>query len=246
MIVLHVQEMKIAILILTILSSSTVFAVEWREAVDQMIEKHEASKADPKPTVYPELAERIRALFPDNQPIKINIASVDNGECKDMYTIYIAGANIEIVGHGGNLNLSTGAEHIYQWKTGASEGLELSRDDFQLASYLYYITDPSLIMASFYDKYIRYKHLFEEKPNIEDGWKEVILQDSYYGFEALYISEKPLWFHGYRVFRDEKTWEYIVSKPEPLEEIPEEILRRKDQISFEPSNLTLERHMRYL
>jgi len=78
--------MKVIILISIILSSSTVFSMEWREAVNQLIEMQEAAKADP--LTYPELAERTRALFPENDPVRITISSAENGVHKKEYRTY--------------------------------------------------------------------------------------------------------------------------------------------------------------
>jgi hypothetical protein len=127
------------------------------------------------------------------------------------------------------------------------EGIRTKRDNEELISYLYYLTDPSWIMAGFYSDYMAHPAAFTCVDH-GGGQSDFYLKQPAYGFVAFFASEKPLWFLGLRC-KDEKTGvvsEFQISEPEEAKEIPALIKDEVKTIHFEDSTLSLDRLMTFL
>jgi hypothetical protein len=70
------------------------------------------------------------------------------------------------------------------------------------------------------------------------------LKKDWGGLEAVYLTEKPLWFYGLRVKTPEGgAVERLVSAPEQIAKIPDDVKARLRNIHFEDSPLSLTRNM---
>ena len=219
----------------------------WDETIDNFIQALEAAKDNSRAIFYPELSDRVRNLFPEEDCTKIDISHVENGKKTKNMTVYISGSSIEIVSHAAEgWNLSTDGNEIYEWKYGAAEGLKIRRNNEHLVSYLYYLTDPSWMMADMYREYLDNPDATIVRKNLQMERTEIEFKEPIYGFEAVYVSGDPLWFLGFRVVHDGKTQEFLVSEPILMQKIPESIRKRRSEIRFKESDKTLERHMVFL
>lgn len=236
--------MRLACVSLAILVSfPTARAKELSAAAQEYIEMFEASAGNPASVRYPQLADRIRGLFPAQGAIKIASWSREAGTRKEGAIIYIEDTRVEIVAPEGEWNLSTDDQYVYEWKTGSTSGLRLKRVNEDLVALLYYDTDPSWLMADLYFDYLSNPQSFRVAQNSADpGILELVLKEPREGFEAVYISLKPLWFHGFRAHGNEARF----SKPEALSEIPPAIRERRLQVTFQDSNWALTRHLDFL
>ena len=236
-------KQRIARLVLMVMAiHSAGHAAELNAVVHGYIAMFEASWDKPKPVCYPQLAERIREIFPSQGAIKIDSWSNEQGVRKNGSAIYVEGTRVEIVAPIGEWNLSTDEQYVYEWETGSKSGLRIKRVNEDLVALLYYDTDPSWIMASLYSDYLVTPKSFHAVTNPNSNVVELVLNKPVEGFEAVYVSQNPLWFHGFRAQGSEARF----SKPETRNEIPKEIRARRLKIDFRDSDETLQRHMIFL
>jgi hypothetical protein len=97
--------------------------------------------------------------------------------------------------------------------------------------------------AALYDAYLSAPGTFEVLPGKGGIWQEFRLKKSADGFEAVYLTEKPLWFYGLRMKTPAGSVERLVSAPERIEKIPDDVKSRLKEIHFTDSPLSLTRHM---
>lgn len=217
-----------------------------KEVVNQCIINFAQSKNDKKPVFYPELADRMEGLFLRYPATHILIGG--SGGAKGKTDIYIKGEEIYVIGANDGWNLAATGESVYEWETGKTNGIKIRRSNQDLVNYLFYLTDPSWIMASLYYTYLTSPNEFTVVPHKKKKWIELRLKSPKEGFEAIYVSEKPLWFYGLR-FKDpetKRTAEITISEPQEMKELPAELARQLKGVTFEDSNLTLQRHMTFL
>jgi hypothetical protein len=103
-------------------------------------------------------------------------------------------------------------------------------------------------MANIYYDYLTTPDQFTVAENKEKNWTRIEFKTAQDGFEAIYVSEKPLWFHG-MCFQNPKTknrQEVLISKPEETKGPPTSFLEEFKKVKFENSDLTLRRHMMFL
>jgi len=217
-----------------------------RDAVQASIVDFESSAKNPKPAIYPQLADRIHGIFPERGANRIDVWTLKNGVRSEPSTIYVDGERIEIVADIG-WNVSTDDQYVYEWKTGSNSGSRIKRNNGDLVDYLYYATDPSWIMASVYGEYLRSPtsaHVIRSLDPISD---EIVFDKPMGGvFEAVYASRDPLWFYGFRGRIAGKLAEFRVSKPQEVREIPAKILARRLKINFRDAYFTLRSQMDFL
>jgi hypothetical protein len=218
-----------------------------KEVVNQRIANYAQSKNDRKPVFYPELAERMEGLFL-RYPVTHIVISGSGGAKKGKTDIYINGEDIYVIQGVDGWNLAANRQGIFEWETGKTNGIKLKRSDEDLVSYLFYLTDPSWIMASLYYTYLTSSNEFTVVPNKKKKWTELRLKTPKEGFEAIYVSEKPLWFYGFRLknIESKRTAEITISEPKEMKELPEDLARQIKGVKFEDSNLSLQRHMTFL
>jgi hypothetical protein len=221
---------------------SAIHAKELTAVVHDYIAMFEASAKKPQPVCYPELAERMRGIFPSHGARRFENWALANGRRKVGGAIYVEGTQVEIIAPAGEWNLSTDDNYIYEWVTGSKRGLRIKRVNEDLVALLYYYTDPSWIMASLYYEYLQAPKTFHVVPNPESKVDEIVFNKPMEGFEALYVSHNPLWFHGFRAHGDEVRF----SRPQEEKEIPKAIRERREKIEFTDSNESLQRHMVFL
>ncbi len=217
-----------------------------KEVVNQCITNFAQSKNDRKPVFYPELADRMEGLFLRYPATHILING--SGGAKGKTEIYIKGEEIYVVEANDGWNLAATGEGVFEWETGKTNGIKIKRSNQDLVNYLFYLTDPSWIMASLYYTYLTSPNEFIVVPDKKKKWMELRLKSPKEGFEAIYVSTKPLWFYGLRLKNPEtkRTAEITVSEPQEMKELPAELARQLKGVRFEDSNLTLQRHMSFL
>ena len=247
----YYSSMKTTILCLAIsgLLSSHLFAEpSLKEVVNQYMTTYAKSKNDRKPAVYPELAERIEGLFLRYPATHIVISGFSGGAKKGTTDIYIKGEEIYVIEADGGWNLAANSAGVFEWEKGKTNGIRIKRSNNDLVAYVYYLTDPSWIIASLYYEYLTSPNEFTVVPNKKKKWTELQLKTPRDGFEAIYVSEKPLWFYGLRLKNPQtkRAEEITISEPKEMKELPEELARQLKGVKFEDSNLTLQRHMTFL
>jgi hypothetical protein len=103
-------------------------------------------------------------------------------------------------------------------------------------------------MTSLYYKYLTSPNEFTVIPNKKKKWTELRLKTPSEIFQAIYVSEKPLWFYGVRMKQPGtgRKAEITISRPTEIKELPEELAGQLKVMKFEDSDLTLKRHMSFL
>jgi hypothetical protein len=206
------------------------------------------SKNKRMPVVYPELAERIEGLFL-RYPVTHIVVSNSSEETKKGTTdIYVKGEEVYIIQAGEGWNLVANSAGVFEWERWKKTGIKIKRNNEDLVAYLYYLTDPSWVMASLYYEFLTSPNEFRVVPNRNKKWMELRLKRQGMGFEAIYVSQKPLWFYGLR-FKNPKTGragEMTISEPKEINELPDELTQQLKGVKFEDSILTLQRHMTFL
>ena len=193
--------MKTTILCLAIscLLSSRLFAEAGvKEAVKRQMAMFERCKNDRLPVGYPELAERVEGLFLRYPAAHIAISGSSEGPKNAITDIYIKGEEIYVINAADGWNLAANRAGVFEWEKGKKTGIKIKRNDDELVAYIYYLTDPSWIMAAFYYEYLASPKEFTVVPDKNNKWMELRLKTPRDGFEAIYVSEKPLWFYGLR------------------------------------------------
>jgi hypothetical protein len=236
------------IMLTALLPLSANAVPSWKEVIQQYRDMFARSASERKPVVYPELAGRIEGLF-QRYPITHIVINGLSDKGKAITTdLYISEKEVCIIQADEGWNLYADANHIFEWEKGKSEGIRTPRDNQSLVSYLYYLTDVSWIMAGFYSAYLSDPTIFTRVSHDHEKWVELRLKTPRDGFEAIYVSEKPLWFYGLRC-RDAKSGrvsEFKISEPELVKKIPAKIIEQFKAIHFEDSTLSLNRHMSFL
>jgi hypothetical protein len=220
----------------------------WKEIATQYIAeaKAEAKAAKPIPggMVFPDPTEMISAMFQCHPVTHITAGSSD---------IYISDTEIYVT-QGKQMdpdeeswNLAVTADGVFEWKTGEKTGIKIKRDNKEIIGYLFYLLDPAGFNSGLYSEYLTKPSAFNVVPGKGGKWKEFQLKDPEDGFEAVYVTEKPLWYHGFRAKKqDGSTLEFLISDPEQIQKIPDAVKAGPKKIHFEDSTLTLSRHMEYL
>lgn len=233
---------KALVLVVALGLALTGTAKELSSVVQDYVKMFEASAKKPTPSCYPELADRVLALFPTKGSRKFESWSIENGVRKKGAVIYVQGNQVEIVAAKGEWNFSTDDEYVYEWKTGEKNGIRIKRVNEELVGFLYYETDPSWIMASLYADYLQSPGSFRVSQTPDGKAEEFALKKPVEGFEAVYATRSPLWFYGFR----SQAGEIRFSGPEDGKEIPAAVLARRSKIVFKESEETLQQHMVFL
>ncbi len=240
--------MRIAIFIILVSSCAWIYAGEWNDQVALYLDVYKKSAANPKPIVYPELGGRVKNVFLLNETNHIIIKNQKDHKIEVSTELFYKSGELHILQHGEGWNMFTKGEYVYEWKNGEKTGIKIKKSEKDLVDYILYITDPSYIMASLYNGYSRNRDNYNVLEKKAEAWKELALKEPLYGFEAVFVSERPLWFHGFRVAYPQSniTSSMYVSKPIEYKAIPEELVKAMTKIKFTDSELTLRRHMVYL
>ena len=171
--------------------------------------------------------------------------------------IYISGEGIYIIqrkwvdpGTGENAaqwenwNVAVTADGVFEWQTGQKNGIKIARNDKEILAYLLGIIGADLFEGSLYEAYLEAPDTFNVVPGKGGKWKEFQLKNPMDGFEAVYLTEKPLWFYGMRIKTPGTgTVESLISAPEPIEKIPDDLKAQLKAIHFKDSPLSLARHI---
>lgn len=242
--------MKATLLNLAIsgLFSSSLFA-EPNLKEEVALQKDRLSQAikDGTPGVYPGLIERLDRLFLQYPITHIVITSISKEGKKKSTEIYIRGEEVYVTQADDGWNLVANSNGVFEWEEGKRDGLKIKRSNRDLAAYLEYLTDPAGVVSSLYGQFLASPDRFTIVHNNAKKWMELRPKTPLGPFEALYVSEKPLWFHGLRA-KDEtgQTKEMMISEPKELQELPEKCAEHFKAIKFEASDLSLKRHMIFL
>jgi len=136
------------------------------------------------------------------------------------------------------------ADGVFEWQTGQKNGIKIARNDKEILGYLLYIIGADLFEGDLYEAYLLAPDTFNVVPGKGGKWKEFQLKNPMDGFEAVYLTEKPLWFYGMRVKTPGTgTVESLISAPEPIEKIPDDLKAQLKAIRFKDSPLSLARHV---
>jgi hypothetical protein len=125
-------------------------------------------------------------------------------------------------------------------------GSELSEATRIWSQYVYFATDPSWIMAGLYAEYLQKRSPAHVTHRPLESFDEIEFEKPPAGFEAVYVSQSPLWFDGFRARNGAELIELRFSKPAHESEIPKAIMDRKLKIEFRDSNDTLGNLMVFL
>ena len=101
-------------------------------------------------------------------------------------------------------------------------------------------------MSALYDSHILNPEATVVSENLTLSRIEIEFVEPFYGWEAIYVSDSPFWFQGFRQAHGTQTFEFLVSEPVLLPEIPEDIKMRRNDLQFTESEETLRRHMVFL
>jgi hypothetical protein len=219
----------------------------WQKAIDWYLTTYERSAANPMPMAYPQLAERVRALFRANTIVHLTSVVREDGTAIRT-DIYVGPGELHVVQHDKGWNLVTKGGYVYEWLVGEEEGIKIGKNEVDLVDYILYLTDPSFLMASLYFYAIDNPQLIERSAVDSEGYRTLRLTRPLEGFHSITVSEKPLWFLGAAGGDPGSSldWEIRVTAPVDIREIPESVLSRTNGIHFEDSNDTLRRHLEYL
>jgi hypothetical protein len=221
-------------------------AKDFGDAVQDFVRVFESSAGKPQGVRYPQLAGRVRALFLGKGVTRIETWASTNGAKRAGNSIYIAGSRIEIVASGDDMNISTDDKYVYEWKVGEKAGIRIKRSNEDLVQYVYFATDPSWIMAGLYAEYLQKRSPAHVTHRPLESFDEIEFEKPPAGFEAVYVSQSPLWFDGFRARNGAELIELRFSKPAHESEIPKAIMDRKLKIEFRDSNDTLGNLMVFL
>lgn len=240
--------MKIMLFILLSIGSTWANAGEWDKQITFYLDAYIKSADNPKPIVYPKLGERVKGVFLSNETNHILIKNQKNHQIEVTTELFYKSGELHILQHGDGWNMLTKGDYIYEWKTGEKAGIKIKKNEKDLVDYILYITDPSYIMTSLYNGFSRNPEKYDVIEKKEENWKELSLKEPLYGFEAIYVNEEPLWFHGFRVTnpQSKNTSSVFYDKPSEYKKIPGELMEAMKNIEFTDSELTLRRHMVYL
>jgi hypothetical protein len=221
----------------------------WKEIVTQYMAEVKATKPAPGGIVFPDVTEMISAMF-QCQPVTHITAGSSDIYISDTEIYVIQGKPInvdDINVDDESWNLAVTADGVFEWKPGEKRGIKIKRDNKEIIDYLWYLVDPAGFNSGLYGDYLTKPSSYNVVPGKGGKWKEFQLKDPHDGFEAVYVTEKPLWYHGFRVKKpDGSTVEFLISDPEQIQKIPDDVKARLKEIHFEDSTLTLGRHIVFL
>ena len=246
--------MKLTILCLAIIWSLLVpvFAEPtFREVVDKYLTETAHVKDRKGPLLfYPRLVERIQGLFLRYPFSHIVITGPSEKGNKTVKTdIYINGENVYVIQADEGWNLWATSEGVFEWERGKMDGMKIKRSNEDLVAYLYYLTDPSWVMAALYHEYLTEPNRFTVVSGRKKGIWELRFKKPRDGFRAIYVIKKPLWFYGLSGIRPNgngETVEAIISEPTEVKGLPESAEKQFKAIKFQDSELSLHRHMLFL
>ena len=199
---------------------------------------------------YPQLAERIHGLFLRYPFLHIVVnGPSEMGEKMVKTDIYINADNIYVIQADEGWNLWATSEGVFEWEHGKRDGIKIKRSVEDLVAYIYYLTDPSWVMAAIYHEYLSEPKKFTVIPSKKEGLWELRLKMPRDGFRAIYVVKKPLWFYGLSMNKPGAsggTAEMVISEPREVKGLPEGFKRQFKEIKFQDSALTLHRHMVFL
>ncbi len=233
--------------LLFILPVQLFAAPQWKNVI-AAYKADAAKKPTPAPggMVFPNIAEMLDAIFLRYPVTHILAGGTD---------IYIDGSDIFVIQQKDSTakeeswNLAVTADGVYEWKAGGKTGLKIKRDDKEIIAYIWYLLDPAGVNTGLYGDYLSAPSTFDVLPGkggVSTKWKEFRPKNPQDGFEAVYVTEKPLWYHGFRVKRpDGVSVEVINSDPEAIKDIPAVVKARMKGVKFEDSPLTLRRHLQF-
>ena len=72
-------------------------------------------------------------------------------------------------------------------------------------------------MSSLYNGFSKNPEKYDVIEKKEENWNELSLKEPLYGFEAIYVNEEPLWFHGFRVTNPESIITSSIYYDKPIE-----------------------------
>jgi hypothetical protein len=163
-----------------------------------------------------------------------------------IYTIqrkWVDPGNGENAAQWANWNFAVTADGVFEWQTGQKNGIKIARNDKEILGYLLYIIGADLFEGSLYEAYLEAPDTFNVVPGKGGKWKEFQLKNPE-AFEAVYLTEKPLWFYGMRIKTPGTgTVESLISAPERIEIIPDDLKAQLKAIHFKDSPLSLARHI---
>jgi len=152
--------------------------------------------------------------------------------------------NAENAAQWANWNFAVTTDGVFEWQTGQKNGIKIARNDREILGYLLYMIGGTGFEAMMYGAYLQAPDTFNVVPGKGGKWKEFQLKKSMDGFDAVYLTEKPLWFYGMRFKTPEGgTVEHLISAPEQIEKIPDDVKARLKAMHFADSPLSLARHM---
>jgi hypothetical protein len=164
-----------------------------------------------------------------------------------IYTIqrkWVDPGNGENAAQWENWNFAVTADGVFEWQTGQKNGIKIARKDEEILGYLLDIIGANSFEGALYDAYLQAPDTFNVVPGKGGKWKEFQLKKPEDGFEAVYLTEKPLWFYGMRIkIPGTGTVESLISAPEPIKKIPDELKAQLKDIHFKDSPLSLARHL---
>lgn len=230
----------------------------YQQNIQSLYQQIEGNFKAQEPQRYRETSQILHALF-DSPAVKIPFRTVATKGSQRIAirsgAIYFAQGDIFIVHDVPPRKLknrdpeeffATLNGKIYTWKDGSKSGEILKRYPRDTLGFLFYSLDPSGIMRSLYQDYIKAPQNFNVSR--QGGVKRLMLKQPQSGFGVL-IRENPFWLSGLVVesLRDPKreieVWEF--DPPISLQSLPEKIKQLPRGVHFTPTPATLESRMVY-
>lgn len=150
-----------------------------------------------------------------------------------------------------NTNFATINGKLYAWENGAKEGEILKRIDKDTEALLIYMVDPAGFKRSVYFQSYR------EKPsdfNVtqQGDTKTILFKQVKWSFAGVKIQEHPFWLRSFVFCNCQSVKPFTpvsileVSRPIPIEQVPESVKVLPPDVKFEPSEATVEYYLKYL
>lgn len=175
----------------------------------------------------------------------------ENGRRKLVMDIYFQVGELHIINHVDGLNLVTNAGKIYEWDRNKESGIVIEASGVELIEYLIYRTDPVGYMSSLYRMQRLYPQMFEDPVKLKGGAVELRMKpdarrESGIPVLAITVQEVPLTYLGMELQGEKgEVIKWFFSRPKSIPSIPKNVYSAIDGVSFEKSNLKLERHIQY-
>ena len=240
--------MRVVLFTIFLCTAAWAHASDWDDQIGLYLDAYEQSAARPQPVAYPRLGDRVKNVFLSRKKSHVIIERQNNDELEKASELFYSSGELHILQHVGGWNMVTEGDFIYEWEVGAKTGFRLRKNEKDLVDFILYMTDPSYIMTSLYSAYTRNPDTYNVVEGREGFGKELVLKTPRSGFEALFVKEEPLWFHGFRMANSKRTPAMSVyfAKPAEYNVLPAELLEAMQDIEFSESNQTIRRHMTYL